>query len=248
MSNLISFDFETHPVRVIDRDGEPWFVATDVCRALEIGHTPHAMSRLDEDEKATVVSNDSQPGRGPQSLGVVSESGLYSLILGSRKPAAKRFKKWVTAEVLPSIRKTGSYGAPGLSADEVAQIASSAAEAAVMRLVGSGAERARAEEYRLSRVVEDGIMVRELVLLLNLPASINRRSLSSSLTARLCTHFMRSGHQVHVRAGCRYFPRLASIQMAQNWRGDLIATAQRDRRQGLLRLVTRPSATADAAP
>lgn len=93
-------------VRVITRDGEPWFVAADVCAALTVGNTAMAMARLDDDEKG--VSSIDTPG-GQQRLAIVNESGLYSLILGSRKPEAKRFKKWVTAEVLPSIRKTGVY-------------------------------------------------------------------------------------------------------------------------------------------
>lgn len=91
-------------VRALLRDGEPWFVATDVCEALELDHT--ALRRLDDDEKG----RDSIPTLGgEQTLNTVNESGLYSLILGSRKPEAKRFKKWVTSEVLPAIRKTGGY-------------------------------------------------------------------------------------------------------------------------------------------
>ncbi|MER6382076.1 BRO family protein [Streptomyces sp. NPDC001118] len=88
-----------------DEQGEPWFVAADVCKALEL-HTGRALARLDADEKG--VRSTQTPG-GAQSLAVVSEPGLYRLILGSRKPEAKEFKRWVTHEVLPSIRKTGSY-------------------------------------------------------------------------------------------------------------------------------------------
>lgn len=89
-----------------DEVGEPWFVAVDVCRALSIGNSRQALSYLDEDEKG-VTSNDT-PG-GDQRVSTVNEPGLYSLILRSRKPEAKAFKRWVTHEVLPSIRKTGSY-------------------------------------------------------------------------------------------------------------------------------------------
>ena len=89
--------------------GEPWFVLADVCRVLEVGNPSDAARRLDEDEKATLDNIEGRPGHGAQSFAIISESGLYSLILTSRKLAAKRFKKWVTAEVLPSIRKTGTY-------------------------------------------------------------------------------------------------------------------------------------------
>jgi anti-repressor protein len=93
-------------VRVMDRDGDPWFVAADVCRALDIGDTSMAVSRLDEDERGT--STIGTLG-GPQGMAIVSEPGLYSLILTSRKPGARRFKRWVIHDVLPQIRKTGAY-------------------------------------------------------------------------------------------------------------------------------------------
>lgn len=103
------FQFDSHKVRVIEKDGQSWFVAADVCAALTIANPRDAVSKLDEDEKATVANPDARPGCGAQELNIVNESGLYSLILTSRKPEAKRFKKWVTSEVLPAIRKTGSY-------------------------------------------------------------------------------------------------------------------------------------------
>ncbi len=110
MSGIIPFDFDGRAIRVMERAGEPWFVAGDVCDALTISNTGDALSRLDEDEKDDIAITDAI-GR-MQQTGVVSESGLYSLILTSRKPEAKRFKKWVTTEVLPSIRKTGQYRNP----------------------------------------------------------------------------------------------------------------------------------------
>lgn len=102
---------DRHDFRIIDRGGEPWFVLVDVCRALEIANPSDAATRLDEDEKAalgiTEVSSNGVEQR--REVTAINESGLYSLILTSRKPAAKRFKKWVTSEVLPTIRKTGTY-------------------------------------------------------------------------------------------------------------------------------------------
>ncbi|MEQ9259831.1 MAG: Bro-N domain-containing protein [Roseovarius sp.] len=93
--------------RVIDRDGEPWFVLADVCRKLAVVQPASASRHLDTDEKGVLEMH--TPG-GRQKMTVINESGLYSLVLRSSKPEAKRFKKWVTSEVLPSIRKTGSYG------------------------------------------------------------------------------------------------------------------------------------------
>lgn len=95
-------------VRVIERNGEPWFVAADVCNALGIDRAQ--IRRLDDDEKG--VRSTQTPG-GSQMMNIVNESGLYALVLGSRKPEAKAFKRWVTHEVLPAIRRTGRYEAPG---------------------------------------------------------------------------------------------------------------------------------------
>ena len=109
MNQIVAFDFESHDVRVvIGQDGEPRFVAADLLSTLSLDRK--ALERLDDDEKG--VSSIHTPG-GQQEMTVVNESGLFNLVLGSRKPEAKRFKRWVTHEVLPSIRKTGSYAVPG---------------------------------------------------------------------------------------------------------------------------------------
>lgn len=117
MSGIVPFDFESHAVRVVMQDGAPWFVAADVCRVLEHSNASVALRRLDDDERG--VSKVYTLG-GEQEMKVVSESGLFALILTSRKPAAKRFRKWVTAEVLPTIRKHGHYAMPGSDHDELA--------------------------------------------------------------------------------------------------------------------------------
>lgn len=101
-------------VRTVVKNNEPWFVAADVCKALEIGDTHKAMERLDDDEKG----RSSIPTLGGnQEMFVVNEPGLYSLVLGSRKPEAKEFKRWITHEVIPSIRKHGMYATDELLAD-----------------------------------------------------------------------------------------------------------------------------------
>lgn len=94
---------------MIDRDDGPWLVLADVCAVLEIANPRDAAKRLDADEKATVANADGRAGHGAQTYNIINESGLWSLVLTSRKPEAKRFKKWLTSEVIPSIRKTGSY-------------------------------------------------------------------------------------------------------------------------------------------
>ena len=96
-------------VRVVMRDGDPWFVAADVCRALDVGNISQAVSRLEEDE-IHIILNDTN--RGKRSMAVVSEPGLYALVLGSRKPEAQSFRRWITHEVLPAIRQEGAYMTP----------------------------------------------------------------------------------------------------------------------------------------
>lgn len=93
-------------VRVIEQDGEPWFVAVDVCAALGLDNNRQALTRIDDEEKG-VISSDTLGG--VQEMGIVSESGLYALVMSSRKPEAKGFQRWVRKEVLPAIRKTGAY-------------------------------------------------------------------------------------------------------------------------------------------
>lgn len=96
-------------IRIIERNGEPWFVAADVCRALEISNNRDAISRIDEDEKDVALTDTL---RGKQNMTIVNEPGLYALVIGSRKPEAKLFKRWITHEVIPSIRKHGAYMTP----------------------------------------------------------------------------------------------------------------------------------------
>lgn len=93
-------------VRTLFKDGEPWFVGVDVCRALEIKNNRNAFARLDSDEKG--VHSVDTPG-GKQDLVIVNEPGLYRLILGSRRPEANTFKRWMLHDVVPAIRKTGGY-------------------------------------------------------------------------------------------------------------------------------------------
>jgi prophage antirepressor-like protein len=112
MSAIIPFQFESHAVRVqVGDDGQPWFNASDVCAVLDFGNSRQALdSHVDVED---VQKLDTLTAGGRQRQNHVNESGLYALILGSTKEAAKRFKRWVTGEVLPIIRKTGAYAAGG---------------------------------------------------------------------------------------------------------------------------------------
>lgn len=107
MNNEIQiFNYNDHEVRTVQKDGEPWFVLKDVCGILSIGNVADVYARLDTDEKG-VGQIDTLGGR--QNMSIINESGLYNVILRSDKPEAKPFRKWVTSEVLPSIRKHGAY-------------------------------------------------------------------------------------------------------------------------------------------
>lgn len=107
MNNIQVFQNEQFgQVRVVEHNGEPWFVTNDVCKALEITNPRNVIARLDEDEKG-VHSMDTLGGK--QTMTTINEPGLYTLVLNSRKPEAKTFKRWITHDVIPSIRKHGAY-------------------------------------------------------------------------------------------------------------------------------------------
>lgn len=105
-------------IRTVTIDNDPWFVASDICKALDIANTTQAMQRLDDDEKSML-----NIGLSGGATNCVNEYGLYSLVLASRKKEARDFKRWITHEVLPSIRKTGSYGKPLTTLEQIKLIA-----------------------------------------------------------------------------------------------------------------------------
>ena len=113
MSNIIPFSFENHSVRTLVINDQPWFVAADVGAILKLSNVRASVALLDDDERGvnTIYTRSENGVEQGREVIVISESGLYALILRSRKPEAKRFRKWVTSEVLPSIRKTGAYSA-----------------------------------------------------------------------------------------------------------------------------------------
>lgn len=107
-TEIQTFNFNDATLRTLtDMAGDPWFVAKDVCDVLGLNNVSQALTRLDDDEKNSIILNDGTPGTPTKAI--VSESGLYSLIIASRKPEAHEFKRWVTHEVLPTIRRHGAY-------------------------------------------------------------------------------------------------------------------------------------------
>ena len=118
--SVVPFQFKKHEVRVVEHKGDPWFVAKDICSFLEIAKYRDAVSRLDDDERGAVLVDTLG---GKQQMSIISESGLYCLIFKSRKSEAKKFRRWVTHEVLPSIRKTGGFfSTSGLTHDQQAEL------------------------------------------------------------------------------------------------------------------------------
>ncbi|MDD3337160.1 MAG: Bro-N domain-containing protein [Eubacteriales bacterium] len=131
MNEMQIFSNETYgEIRTMVRDSMPWFVAADVCRVLGLDNNRQALTRLDDDEK-DVISNDTLGGK--QQMSIINEPGLYSLVLGSRKPEARTFRRWITHEVLPAIRKYGAY----------------AADPETMALLAETAKRLKADNDRL---------------------------------------------------------------------------------------------------
>ena len=109
--NIIPFEYQSKQVRVIqDEGGKTWWVASDVCEVLELSNTTEALRGLDDDEKSTLRISEGGPERN-----IINEPGLYSLIIRSNKAEARKFKRWITHDVLPAIRKTGKYEIQGMS-------------------------------------------------------------------------------------------------------------------------------------
>ena len=110
MNALQVFNYNGNDIRITDDNGDIWFVAKDVCDILGLTNAREAMNALEDDEKSTVrISDGTSPKGGNPNMNIISESGFYTLVLRSNKPEAKPFRRWVTKDVLPQIRKTGSY-------------------------------------------------------------------------------------------------------------------------------------------
>lgn len=171
---IIPFDFESHAVRSVMVDGKPWFVAADVCRILEIRNHRDAVSSLDDDEKG--VGKADTLG-GAQEVNIVSESGLYGLSARSNKPVAKRFWKWVRADLLPALIRDGSYSLPGADRAEM-----NAKRAYFEALPDRHKDRANAHAEAVRRIedlVGEGMRVTAAVAQVAEEAGVSVRSLHS---------------------------------------------------------------------
>ena len=121
MNDILRFDYYDSEIRVIkDEEGNPWWVASDVCSILGLTNPREAVARLDDDEKNTVrisdgINDNGHGVPGNPNLNIINEPGLYTLIIRSNKPEAKVFKRWITHEVLPSLRKNGCYVMAGMN-------------------------------------------------------------------------------------------------------------------------------------
>lgn len=139
MNELQVFTYQSSDVRTVMRGGEPWFVLADVCRVLSIANSKNVFARLDDDEKG--VHEMDTPG-GKQKMSIINESGLYNVILRSDKPEAKPFRKWVTSQVLPSIRKTGAYSTNALPDSTREKLAEARMNNSIARRKSSEAKKA----------------------------------------------------------------------------------------------------------
>lgn len=176
-TEIQTFNFNTAPLRTLtDKNGDPWFVAKDVCNILEISNPSDALQSLDDDEKTNLGNSYvwSEPGRRPL---IISEPGLYRLVMRSRKPEAKDFQRWVTHEVLPTIRKTGGY-IPNVEADSDEDILAKAVLIA-QKTIDLKNQQLRAKDAQITELepkakaldaftdVEDRLLVREAAKVLS---------------------------------------------------------------------------------
>jgi prophage antirepressor-like protein len=228
------FPYTGAQVRSILLDGEPWFVAADVCTILAIGNPSQAVSYLDEDERKafdvsaaqiTLTTNEgSLTSRNPI-VNVINESGLYSLILRSRKPEAKAFKRWITHEVLPAIRKTGRYEVRQLTKRDLAQMVIEEADRAdrAERLVAELEPAAHAWDVLASAHGDHS--VREAAFILNRDPAISTGQNRLFQTLRDLKmidgrDIPYAAHERHVTLRSRHFehPRTGEQQLTQQVR------------------------------
>lgn len=204
-------------IRAVERSGQPWFVAKDVCDCLELGNTTKALYGLDDDEKFTLTNSEGNPRAGiPLELNIISESGLYSLILRSRKPEAKAFKRWLVHEVIPSIRRSGGYMA-AVQSDTPESIMARAvlvAQDTITRLQArTSALEARAEVDRPKVVFADSIEVSRSTILVGELAKLVKQSTGHDIGQRRMFDWLRDNGFLHKRGSDRNMPTQKSVDM-----------------------------------
>lgn len=141
MNDIQIFNFQSNEIRTILKDNEPWFVAKDICDVLGLGNITEALRNLDDDELTSEILKSGNQGR---EMKLVSESGLYALVIRSNKPNARKFRKWITSEVLPNIRKSGIY-IPPVSGSHSSDVLMSTIYAEMERRIKAEVER---DEYK----------------------------------------------------------------------------------------------------
>ena len=204
MNDLQVFTNESFgSVRTVMMDGEPWFVAKDVCECLEIINTTDAMKRLDDDEKARF--NLGLPGGDTNT---VNEYGLYSLALGSRKPEAKAFKRWITHEVIPSIRKHGGYLTPSKieevlsNPDTIIKLATDLKEA-----------RAKMEEMKPKALFADAVSTAETSILVGELAKLIKQNGVDMGEKRLFKWMRGNGYLISRNGADKNMPTQKSMEL-----------------------------------
>lgn len=199
MNELKLFNFNDSEVRVLKINDQPWFVAKDIAEILGYENSRTMTRRLDDDEKG--VQNLHTLG-GIQELTVINESGLYNAILGSNKPEARRFKKWVTVEVLPSIRRDGAFVAATqeMSDEEIMARALFAAKRAIDRKDAQIAE----QERRIGELAPDAEYAQKVLVADNLH-TINAVAVHLGISAIKLNRFLETEGWIY-RQGCNIYP------------------------------------------
>ena len=207
MNDILVFHYKSSEVRTVELNGEPWFVLKDVCAVLGISNHKMTAQRLDADEVSLTDLTDSM-GR-QQETTVINESGLYNVILRSDKPEAKPFRKWVTSEVLPSIRKTGGYiaGQESMSDSELM------AKALLVAKRQIDAKTAQIEEMTPKAVFADAVAASKTSILIGELAKILRQNGGEDMGQQRLFEWMRNnGFLIRRNATDRNMPTQRAIE------------------------------------
>ena len=206
------FNFNSSEIRVVkDEGGEPWFIAKDVCDVLGLSNITEALRNLDGDELNSEILNSGNQGR---EMKLVSESGLYALVIRSNKPNAKKFRKWITSEVLPSIRKTGGYvAATGTeSPEELYARAMSSLHAALERQKEITAAQAKQIEMDKPKVVfAESIEVAKTSILVGEMAKLIKQSTGIDIGQNRFFDYLRGNGFLHSTGSQKNLPTQKSV-------------------------------------
>lgn len=210
MNELSTFNFNMYPVRVVNIADEPWFVAKDIADILEYSDSRVMTRRLDDDEKGVQILHTLG---GDQEMTVINESGLYNAILGSNKPEAKVFKKWITSEVLPSIRKHGAYATPATLENMVRNpdFAISLFQELKKEQDARKMLEAKAEADKPRIVFAESIEVSQTSILVGEMAKLIKQSTGADIGQNRFFDFLRENGYVHCGGEQRNLPTQRSI-------------------------------------